>query len=148
MIYLRITIIFLLGNIEHIRNLGSNQTGKVETFTCGGLNVLLIWDRNGVFLSDFHSLNIEGFPDPNTSAVFLEFRFMWSLNNLIKRFYQVNLPNSFLLQYDIQYIKFNIPAESISNIKTILNCQRNSNYCYQSKNRSNDIHFEIDYRCY
>ena len=112
------------------------------------MSVSLIWGRNGVFLFDSHSRNIEGFPYPNGSAVLLEFRLIRSLNNFIKKFYQVNVPNSFLLQYDIQYIKVNISTENISNIQTVLNRQRNSNYYYQSKKRNNDIDFEIECQCH
>ena len=79
--------------------------------------------RNGVFLFDSHNRNIEGFPDPNGRAVLLEFRLILSLNNFIKRFYQVNFPNSFLLQYDIEYIKVNISTENISNVQAVLICQ-------------------------
>ena len=103
---------------EHIRNLDSSQTGNGVIFTCGRLSVSLIWGRNGVFLFDSHIRNIEGFADPKGSAVLLEFRLIRSLNNFIKRFYQENVPNSFLLQYDIQYIKVNISTENISNIQT------------------------------
>ena len=60
----------------------------------------------------------------------------------------MNVPNSFLLQYDIQDIKVNISTENISNIQTVLNRQRNSHYYYQSKNRNNDIDFEIDCQCH
>ena len=103
---------------EHIRNLDSSQTGNGVIFTCGRLSVSLIWGRNGVFLFDSHIRNIEGFADPKGSAVLLEFRLIRSLNNFIKRFYQENVPNSFLLQYDIQYIKVNKSTENISNIQT------------------------------
>ena len=152
------TLIFFLGHsdifgynnnlFEHIRNLDSSQAGNGATFTCGGLSFSLIWVRNGVFLFDCHSRNIEGFPDPNGCAVPLEFRLMRSLNNFIKRFYRVNVPNSFILQYDIRYIKVKIPTESISNIQAVLNRQRNTNYYFQPKNKNNDIDFEIDCQCY
>ena len=69
---------------EDIRNLDSSQTGNGAIFTCGGLSVLLIWSRNGIFLFESHSGNIEGFPDPNGSAILLEFRLILSLNNFIK----------------------------------------------------------------
>ena len=133
---------------QHIRNLDSSHTGNGAIFTCGGLSVLLIWGTNRVFLFDSHSRNIKGFPDPNDSAVLLEFKLIRSLNNFIKKFYQVNVPNSFLLQYDFQYIKINISAEYISNIQTVLNRQRNSNYYYQSEKKNNDIDFEIECQCH
>lgn len=33
-------------------------------------------------------------------------------------------------------------------MQAVLDCQRNSNYYYQFKNRNNDIDFEIYYQCY
>ena len=88
-------------------------------FTCRGWDVSLIWGRNGAFLFDSHSRNIEGFPDPIGRAVLLEFTLVRSLNNCIKNFYQVNVPNSSLLQYDTDYIKADISAENISNVQTV-----------------------------
>ena len=105
---------------------------------------MLIWGGNGLFLFDSHIRNVEGFPDPNVSAVLLEFRLIRSLNIFIKRFYQVNVPNLFYFQYEIQNITVNVSTENICNILTVLNLQKNSNYYYQSKNRNTDVDFEID----
>ena len=74
---------------------------------------MLIWGGNGVFLFNSHIRNVEGFPDPNVSAVLLEFRLIRSLNIFIKRFYQVNVPNLFYFQYEIQNITVNISTENI-----------------------------------
>ena len=101
---------------DHIRNLDSSQVGNGPICTCGELSILLILDRNGVFFFDSHSRNIEVFPEPNSSAVLLEFRLIRSLNNFTKTFYQVNVPNSFPLQYDIQHFKVNISPENTSNL--------------------------------
>ena len=60
----------------------------------------------------------------------------------------MNAPNSFLLQYDIQYIKVNISAENISNAQIVLKRQSNSNYYQQSKNKNNYIDFDIDCKCH
>lgn len=88
---------------EHIWNLDSSQAKNGSIFICGGLSVLKIWVRNGLFLFDSHSRNIKGFPDPNGSTLFLEFRLVRSLNKFIKRFNQVNVTTPFRLQDDIQY---------------------------------------------
>ena len=129
---------------KHIRNLDSSQTENGAIFTCGGFSVLLIWVRNRVFLFDSHCRNVEGFPDSNGSAILLEFRLILSPNNLIKRFYHVNVTIHFFSCITCnQNVKINIYAENISNIQTALNRQRNSYYYYQSKRRNNDIGFEI-----
>ena len=111
---------------KHIRNLDSSQTENGAIFTCGGLSVLLIWVRNRVFLFDSHCRNVEGFPDSNGSAIFLKFRLILSPNNLIKRFYHVNVTIHFFSCITCnQNVKINIYAENISNIQTALNRQRN-----------------------
>ena len=111
--FLRYNDIFGYNNnlFEHIRNLDCSQTGNGAIFTCGGLSVSLIWGRNGVFLFDSHSRNIEGFPDPKSSAVFLEITLIRSLNNFLKRFYQVNVPNSFLNSFPNSFPNSNIDFE-------------------------------------
>ena len=75
----------------------SSQTRNGAISTCGELSVLLIWS---IFVY-FDSRNIKVFPDTNGSAVLLEFRLKRSFNNFIKKFYQVNVPNSFFFLYSI-----------------------------------------------
>lgn len=76
-------------------------------FTCGGLNIALIWFE----IQYFH--NTEGYQVQQGKAALLEFSSLTILNRYLQRYYSMNYSLDLInLQYNLQYIQVNISEES------------------------------------
>ena len=101
---------------------------------------MLIWSRNGIFLLDSQSGNIKGFSEPSGGAILLEFRLIKSLNNFIKRFYQLNVQTHLFSSLTLNILK------SIYLKKLFLICKQSTikrKLSLGSVNKMKEIIFEL-----
>lgn len=87
--------------------LNPRDYGNGTIFTCGGLNIALIWFE----IQYFH--NTEGYQVQHGKAALLGFSSLTILNRYLPSYYSMNYSLDLInLQYNLQYIQVNISEES------------------------------------